>query len=58
MNKKNGIGESKPKQSRRQEESAHELPIGRSYTVEPLTVGKVLTILVSLTTTYSLLNFG
>ena len=31
MNKKNGIGESKPKQSRRQGESAPELPVGRAY---------------------------
>ena len=57
MNEKNGIGESKPKQSQRQGKSAPELPVGRAYAVEPLAVGKVLTILVSLTTTYSLLNF-
>ena len=42
MNEKNGIGESKPKQSRRKGESATELPVGRAYTVEPLAVGKVL----------------
>ena len=33
MNEKNGIGESKPKQSRRQGESAPELPVGRAYAV-------------------------
>ena len=43
MNKKNGIGESKPKESRRQGESAPELPVGRAYAVESLAVGKVLT---------------
>ena len=42
MNEKNGIGESKPKQSRRQGESAPELLVGRAYTVEPLVVSKVL----------------
>ena len=42
MNKKNGIGESKSKQSRRQGESAPELPVGRAYAVEPVAVGKVL----------------
>ena len=40
---KNGIGESKPKQSRCQGESTPELPVGRAYAVEPLAVGKVLT---------------
>ena len=40
MNKKDGIGESKPKQSRRQGESAPELSVGR--VVEPLAVSKVL----------------
>ena len=44
MNKKNGIGKSKPKQSRRQEESAPEMPVGRAYAVESLVVGKVLTL--------------
>ena len=44
MNKKNGIGKSKSKQSRRQEESAPEMPVGRAYAVESLTVGKVLTL--------------
>ena len=43
MNEKNGIGESKPKQRRRQGESAPELPVGRAYAVEPLAVGKVVT---------------
>ena len=33
MNEKNGIGESKSKQSRSQEESAPELPVGRAYAV-------------------------
>ena len=42
MNEKNGIGESKPKQSRHQGESAPELPVGRTYAVEPLAVNKVL----------------
>ena len=42
MNEKNGIGESKPKQSRRQGESAPELPIGCSYALEPLAVSQVL----------------
>ena len=42
MKEKNGIGESKPKQSRRQGESAPELPVGRAYAVKPLAVGKVL----------------
>ena len=47
MNEKNGIGESKPKQSQRQGESAPDLPVGRTYAVEPLAnrVGKVLSIL-------------
>ena len=45
MNKKNGIGESKPKQSRRQGESALEMPVGCTYAVESLAVGKVLTVL-------------
>ena len=44
MNEKNGIGESKPKQDRRQGESVPELPVGRAYAVEPLAVGKVLTV--------------
>ena len=43
MNEKNGIGESKPKQSRRQEESMPELPVGHAYAVEQLAVSKVLT---------------
>ena len=43
MNKTNGIGESKPKQSRRQGESAPELPVERAYAIEWLAVGKVLT---------------
>ena len=47
MNEKNGIGESKPKQSRCQRKSALELPIGRAYAVESLAVGKVLTECVS-----------
>ena len=42
MNEKNGIGESKPKQRRRQGESALELPVRCAYTVESLTVSKVL----------------
>ena len=42
MNEKNGIRESEPKESRRQGESAPELPVGRAYAVEPLAVGKVL----------------
>ena len=42
MNEKNDVGESKPKQSRRQEEFAPELPVGRAYAVESLAVGKVL----------------
>ena len=42
MNKKNGIGESKPKQSWRQGESGPELPIGRAYAVEPLADSKVI----------------
>ena len=50
MNKKNGIRESKPKQSRRQGKSAPGLPIGRAYAAEPLTVGKVLTSLPNLPT--------
>ena len=47
MNEKNGIEESKPKQSQRQGESAPDLPVGRAYAVEPLAnrVGKVLSIL-------------
>ena len=44
MNEKNNIGESKPKQSRRQGESAPQLPVERAYAVEPLAVSKVLTI--------------
>ena len=47
MNEKNGIGESKPKQSRCQGESASELPIGRAFAVESLAVGKVLTLYAS-----------
>ena len=43
MNKKNGIEESKPKQSRRQGESAPEMPVGCAYAVESLAVDKVLT---------------
>ena len=42
MNEKNGIGESKPKQSRRWGEPALELPVRRAYAVELLAVGKVL----------------
>ena len=42
MNEKNGIGESKSKQSQRQGESAPEMPVGRAYGVGPLAVGKVL----------------
>ena len=42
MNEKNGIGETKLKQSRRQGESAPKLPVGRAYAVEPLAVSKVL----------------
>lgn len=42
MNEKNVVGESKPKQSRRQAESAPELLVRRAYAVEPLAVGKVL----------------
>ena len=43
MNEKNGIGEFKPKQSRRQGEYAvPELPVGHAYTVEQLAVSKVL----------------
>ena len=42
MNEKNDIGESEPKQSQRQEESAPELPVGRAYAVESLAVGKAL----------------
>ena len=42
MNKKSGIGESKPKQSRREGESALELPVRRADAVEPLAVGKML----------------
>ena len=42
MNEKNGIVESKPKQSQHQEESTPELPIGRTYAVESLAVDKVL----------------
>ena len=34
MNEENGIGESKPKQSRRQGGSAPEMPVGRAYAVE------------------------
>ena len=44
MNEKNGIGGSKPRQSRRQGESAPELPVGRAYAVESLAVGEVLNI--------------
>ena len=43
MNEKNGIEESKPKQSRRHGESAPEMPVGRAYDVDSLAVGKVLT---------------
>ena len=43
MNKTNGIGESKSKQSRCQRESASEMPVGRAYAVESLAIGKVLT---------------
>ena len=43
INEKNGIRDSKPKQSRRQRESAPELLVGRAYTVEPSVVSKVLT---------------
>ena len=43
MNEMNGIEESKLKQSRRQGESAPEIPVGRAYAVESLAVGKVLT---------------
>ena len=50
MNKKNGIGESKPKQSRRQGESAPEMPVGRAYAVESLAVGNVLRIRTGLAT--------
>ena len=42
MNEKNGIVESKSKQSQHQEESTPELPIGRAYAVESLAVDKVL----------------
>ena len=42
MNEENGIGKCKPKQSRRQGESAPELPVGRAYGVEPLAASKVL----------------
>ena len=42
MNEKNSIGESKPKQSQRQEESALVLPIGRAYALEPEAVGKAI----------------
>ena len=44
MNEKNGIGGSKPRQSRRQGESTPELPVGRAYAVESLAVGEVLNI--------------
>ena len=44
MNEKNGIGESKSKQCRRQGESAPELPVGRAYAVEPLAVSEVFNI--------------
>ena len=44
INKNIGIGESKPKQSRRQGESAPELPVGRAYAVESLAASKVLSI--------------
>ena len=43
MNEKNGIGECKPKQSRRQGESAPEMPVGRAFAVESVAVGNVLT---------------
>ena len=56
MNKKNGISESKPRQSQRQGESAPELSVGRAYVVEPLTVGKVL-ILTSFYTFPALIMF-
>ena len=42
MHEKNGIRESKPKQSWRQGEFAPELPVGRAYAVESVAVGKVL----------------
>ena len=43
MNEKNWrIGEPKPKQNRRQGESAPELPVGRACAVEPPAFGKVL----------------
>ena len=48
MNEKNGIGESKPKQSRRQGESTPEMPVGRAHVVESLAVGKVLVRLTSI----------
>ena len=48
MDEKNGVGESKPKQSQRQGESAAEMPVGRAYAVESLAVGKVLKYLVKL----------
>ena len=42
MKEKNGIGESKPKQSWRRGEFAPGLPVGRASAVELLAVGKVL----------------
>ena len=44
MNEKNGIAESKPKQSRRRGEFAPKLPVGHAYSVELLAVSKVLKI--------------
>ena len=44
MNKKTGIGKSKPKHSQRSAESTLEMPVGRAYAVESLAVGKVLRI--------------
>ena len=41
LNEKNGIGESKPKQNRRQGESAPEMPVVRAYAAGSLAVGKV-----------------
>ena len=45
MNEKKDIGESKQKQSRRQGESAPELPVGCAYAVESLAVGQVLIVI-------------
>ena len=44
MDEKNGIGESKRKQSQRQAESTSELQVGCAYAVEPLAVGEVLSL--------------